>query len=136
MSSALRLGDRLAAASPAARANLVVAFILKMLGDELGLAEGELHPRSRFETLGVDSKRALELKELLEGELGCELRTTLLFDYPSPESLAAYIVRVAFGEADNSAPGAPENGAAAPPDVEASEPAEERLRKKLAQYDV
>lgn len=100
MNSLLGLRDRLTAAPASARTNLLVESILRTLGDELGVDERELHPRSRFENLGVDSKRALEFKELLEEELGCALRTTLLFDYPSPESLAAYVVSVAFGETE------------------------------------
>jgi len=119
---------------------MVVSFILQMLRDELGLEEGEIHPRSRFEALGVDSKRALEFKELLEDELGCALRTTLLFDYPTPESMGTHVVRVAFGgEADAPAGAAPteQAGAAeASPAGEATESAEERLRKKLSQYNI
>jgi acyl carrier protein len=112
------LHARLAAASPAARPRVLVEFILQQLRDELGVTGDELHPRSRFESLGVDSKRALEFKELLDDELHCVLRTTLLFDYPTPESLAAYVVGVVFG------------------DAEGAESPEDRLRRKLASYDV
>ncbi|NBD10810.1 acyl carrier protein [Corallococcus silvisoli] len=138
MNSLLGLRDRLTAAPPSARATLLVESILRTLGDELGVDERELHPRSRFENLGVDSKRALEFKELLEEELGCALRTTLLFDYPSPESLAAYVVSVAFGEAARSPSGGEEDSGASQ-DAAASEQQEsieEQLRKKLEKYEV
>ncbi len=147
MSGPPRLRDRLAAALPAARPRVLVEFILEQLHDELGVEGDELHPRARFESLGVDSKRALEWKELLEEELQCMLRTTLMFDYPTPESLAAYIVRVAFG-----APEAPEDAVmTAAPDARLDDSAaperagdpgdeslsiEDQLRRKLAQYDV
>ena len=141
--SPLRLRDRLEAVLPAARPRVLVEFILQQLHDELGIAGDELHPRARFESLGVDSKRALEFKELLDQELQCTLRTTLMFDYPTPESLAAYIVHVAFGEptipATAAAPAEPaeptEPDPAEGPDGE-SLSIDERLRRKLAQYDV
>lgn len=147
MASPLGLRARLAAAAPSARTRVVVDFVLQQLRDELGIEGDEVHPRSRFENLGIDSKRALEFKELLDEELGQVLATTLMFDYPTPESLAAYLVRVAFGD-DAAAGGAASNGAeAALGAAEAAEPAgatgpadasesvEERLRRKLASYD-
>jgi len=135
--SPLRLADRLAAALPAARPRVLVEFILQTLRDELVIEGDELHPRARFESLGIDSKRALEFKELLEEELGCTLRTTLMFDYPTPESLAAYIVQVAFGAPQDTAAPAPERPAD-PGDESLSESQsiDEQLRRKLAQYDV
>lgn len=135
MNSLLGLRDRLTTASPSARTNLLVESILRSLRDELGVEEGELHPRSRFEHLGIDSKRALEFKELLEEELGCPLRTTLLFDYPSPESLAAYVVSVAFGEtAGEDAVREPQDDGATA-SLESLGSIEEQLRKKLEKYE-
>lgn len=134
MNSLLGLRDRLTTASPAARTNLLVESILRSLRDELGVEESELHPRSRFEHLGIDSKRALEFKELLEEELGCALRTTLLFDYPSPESLAAYVVGVAFGEpAGEDAIREPQQDDGVPASLDS---VEEQLRKKLEKYEL
>jgi acyl carrier protein len=52
---------------------------------------------ARFTELGIDSRRALELKEELEADLGCTLQTTLLFDYPTPERLATFIVDTVLG---------------------------------------
>ena len=140
--SPLGLRSRLDAAAPPARTRVVVEFLLQQLRDELGIEGDDLHPRSRFENLGIDSKRALEFKELLDDELGHILPTTLMFDYPTPESLAAYLVRVAFadGAAGAALPG-PEAAGAAEPDATGSEAdesvsIEERLRRKLASYDV
>jgi acyl carrier protein len=148
MASPLGLRARLAATVPSARTRVLVDFLLQQLRDELGIEGDEVHPRSRFENLGIDSKRALEFKELLDEELGHILATTLMFDYPTPESLATYLVRVAFG--DDAAAGGPASNRpeAAPGAAEAAEPAdatgpadslksvEERLRRKLASYDV
>ncbi|WP_163781753.1 acyl carrier protein [Myxococcus vastator] len=124
MNALAGLRDRLTPAAPSARQALLVEAILQFLCDELGCDPNELHPRSRFETLGIDSKRALEFKEVLEEELGCALRTTLLFDFPSPESLAGHVVGVAFGEVT------PEDA------PEPQESPEERLRRKLTKYDL
>jgi acyl carrier protein len=133
MNAVTGLRDRLTTAAPLARTGLLVETVLQVLVDELGCDPNELHPRSRFETLGIDSKRALEFKEVLEEELGCALRTTLLFDYPSPESLAAHVVNVAFGDEAEARPDAPEPSGE---DTESQESAEEQLRKKLAKYDL
>jgi len=151
VTSALGLRARLTAANPAARPRVLIEYLLQQLRDELGIEGDELHPRSRFESLGIDSKRALELKERLDEELGCVLRTTLLFDYPTPESLAAYLVGVAFGDAGGAPAAAPPAGGAhlageparaGGPDAGSTEPPgspespEQRLRRKLASYDV
>jgi acyl carrier protein len=145
MGGPLGLRSRLDAVAPPARTRVVVEFLLHQLRDELGIEGDEIHPRSRFENLGIDSKRALEFKELLDEELGHILPTTLMFDYPTPESLAAYLVRVAFGDGaagaaspGHEAAGAVEPDAAGSEVEESSESVsiEERLRRKLASYDV
>jgi acyl carrier protein len=127
------LRDRLTTAAPPTRTGLLVEAVLQVLVDELDCDPNELHPRSRFETLGIDSKRALEFKEVLEEELGCALRTTLLFDYPSPESLAAHVVGVAFGDTTDARP---EDTASPGDDAAPQDSVEEQLREKLAKYDL
>jgi malonyl CoA-acyl carrier protein transacylase len=58
----------------------------------------ELEPATIIEAdeslldFGFDSLRAVDFKILLETQLGCELRTSLLFDYPTLETLADYLV--------------------------------------------
>lgn len=88
----------LADSSPANRRSVLIRFIVDRLSAALDLEDSDpIGPRSRFEELGVDSKRAVELKEDLEQEFQCSLRTTLLFDYPTPDSLAGYIIETIFG---------------------------------------
>lgn len=78
---------------PVLRAGALVEHIVARLCDALFIDEpGRVHGRSRFAELGLDSKRALALKEDLEDELGCRLPTTLFFDYPTPERLATHLV--------------------------------------------
>jgi acyl carrier protein len=89
-----RLRDQLLDAPAAIRRSMLVDFILSRLKEALDIGEHErICARVRFEELGVDSKRALEFKEFLEQEFGCALRTTLLFDYPTPEALAGHMVK-------------------------------------------
>lgn len=87
------LREKARCAPEAARAGLVVGYVVSRLREVLLLEDDSaVHARSRFEELGVDSKQAVELKEELEQALGCALETTLLFDYPTPEALANYVV--------------------------------------------
>ena len=51
----------------------------------------EVGPRDSFMDLGFDSLRAVDFKLLLESKLLLSLRTTLLFDYPTPEALVRYL---------------------------------------------
>lgn len=117
---------RLLQRPPSARQRELVGFIVTRLRDSLELDPSEeFHARSRFTDLGVDSKRAVEFKELLEEELECRLRTTLMFDYPTPEALAAHILASVFA----AAPAVPAP-APAPADADPGE----KLRAKLAKY--
>ncbi|RKP45284.1 acyl carrier protein [Trinickia fusca] len=85
--------DHLERTPPVLRAAALVEHIVARLCEALFIEEpGRVHARSRFAELGLDSKRALALKEDLEDELGCRLSTTLFFDYPTPERLAAHLV--------------------------------------------
>lgn len=141
---------RLLDGPPAARHRELVSFIVAELREALDMDAGEeLHARSRFTDLGVDSKRALEFKEFLEQELECSLRTTLIFDYPTPDALAGYILRTAFGAGpagsdpptptpSPAAAGAPaaETGPAAGDGTAEASSDEELLRAKLEKYGV
>lgn len=134
------LRGRIDAAPPALRRHVLIDFVTAQLNEALGAEEGEeITARSRFEEMGISSMQALEFKELLEQELECALQTTLMFDYPTPERLAAYIVDHILGL------GEPAEGAVSPPEAMTPAPAdaaaddgdiEERMRRKLAQYQM
>ena len=64
------------------------------LGLDVGTAVGL---RERFIDLGLESLRAVEVRDVLEKKLLCKLNSTLLFDYPTVESLAEYLVREVLG---------------------------------------
>jgi acyl transferase domain-containing protein/acyl carrier protein len=58
----------------------------------------EIDPRERLFDLGVDSLIAVELKNRLQSELGTPISSTLLFDYPTIESLVNYILQDLLAE--------------------------------------
>ena len=52
---------------------------------------GEIDPSEGFAELGFDSLMAVDFKTVLEKKLLATLRTTLLFDHPSPRELASFL---------------------------------------------
>ena len=64
----------------------------------------EIDPRERLFDLGVDSLIAVELRNRLQSELGTPISSTLLFDYPTIESLVNYILQDLLAEQLNKEP--------------------------------
>ncbi|MER5556946.1 SDR family NAD(P)-dependent oxidoreductase, partial [Streptomyces sp. NPDC002793] len=83
-------------------------------GDTLGLVRDRAaavlgHPSSTaiepdraFRDLGVDSLTALELRNALAAETGLKLPAGLVFDFPTPEAVAAHLRELLGGEATPS----------------------------------
>ncbi|HLA35566.1 MAG TPA: type I polyketide synthase, partial [Rhodocyclaceae bacterium] len=84
---------------PAERRALLLNELIARVAEVLRLSRSEVAPRQRLFDLGVDSLIAVELKNRLETLLGMTLSTTLLFDYPTIEALADYLMEL-LGEAD------------------------------------
>lgn len=51
----------------------------------------DLAPEAPFLSAGLDSLSAVELRDELQRSLGLRLPGTLIFDYPTPTSLAAFL---------------------------------------------
>jgi acyl transferase domain-containing protein/acyl carrier protein len=69
----------------------IVARVRELVGRVLG--EGGLpDPSAGFADLGLDSLMAVELKKLIEDSFGQPLSTTVIFNYPTVEKLAAYLM--------------------------------------------
>lgn len=84
---------RLAGTPSSLRVTLLIDHLIGRICEALSIdRDGRVHSRSRFADLGIDSKRALALKEDLEDDLGVLLPTTLFFDYPTPERVASHLV--------------------------------------------
>ncbi len=87
------LARRLAATPEADRQGVVLEMVLAELARALGHASpATIGKRRAFNELGVDSLSALELRNRLSEATGVRLSATLIFDYPTPEALAGYLV--------------------------------------------
>ncbi|MCP3097313.1 SDR family NAD(P)-dependent oxidoreductase [Myxococcus sp. K15C18031901] len=89
---------RVEAAGPRQRLPLLLEHVLEAAVHVLGLdASTPLEPRQRLFEVGMDSLMALELRNRLQKTLGAALPATLVFDYPTPEAIAAHVLAEVFG---------------------------------------
>ncbi|MGW2426679.1 SDR family NAD(P)-dependent oxidoreductase, partial [Streptomyces sp. NPDC001709] len=104
------------AARPAeATAEELLALVRAETAAVLGHADPDaIDPQAQFRALGVDSLSAVELRNRLTAATGTALPATLVFDYPTPAALAAYLRQDRPGD---TAPAArPPSGTAAATD--------------------
>jgi myxalamid-type polyketide synthase MxaB len=88
------------------RFTLLTDYLRSEIASVLGLNSGvQIDMRSRLFEFGLDSLMAVELKNKLQAGLGCSLRSTLLFDYPTLEALIPYLLYEVLQLVDE-APGA------------------------------
>jgi myxalamid-type polyketide synthase MxaB len=86
--------ETLESTPPGERLDLLRDEIRSQIASVLGLASFEdIELRARLFDLGLDSLMAVELKTRLERALGCVMRPTLVFDYPTVEALAGYFAQ-------------------------------------------
>ncbi len=97
------LSVRLQTAPEAQRLSLLTERVNALLVQTLGL-ETSPDPEAGFTTLGMDSLAAIELRNHLQRELACTLPTTLLFDYPTLQTLLDYLATVIGLNTDQSEP--------------------------------
>ena len=106
----IRAAEEIAAIRGATRSERLPrmeAFVRASARKVLGLSSEHPMPGDApLQQLGLDSLMALELRNLLAQALGCPLKATLLFDYPSIRGLAQYLLNLAVPERTQSAPGA------------------------------
>jgi acyl carrier protein len=87
------LRQELVAVPDAERLPLLIAHLRRIVADALGVtAANELDGEVGFFTLGLDSLMALEVRNRLEAGVEAPLRATLLFDFPSIDALAGYLL--------------------------------------------
>ncbi|MEH1101801.1 SDR family NAD(P)-dependent oxidoreductase [Micromonospora sp. CPCC 205561] len=77
---------------------VVLEVVLTRVASVLGYARADRLPAGRaFKELGFDSLSALDLRNQLSATTGLRLPATLVFDYPTPEALAGYLVQQVGG---------------------------------------
>ncbi|MFF8659813.1 SDR family NAD(P)-dependent oxidoreductase, partial [Streptomyces huasconensis] len=107
--------DRLQGMRTAERSAALVELVCEHVATVLGHAAPEdVPPEQSFDALGFDSLTAVELRNRLAESTKVQLPTTLVFDYPSPRALAAYLDEALAGPADRGAPA----GQARPTDID------------------
>ncbi|BBM86751.1 polyketide synthase [Candidatus Uabimicrobium amorphum] len=85
------------------RHEMLVNYIRDEIAKVLELESGEdVAPDMGFFDLGMDSLTAMEFKNILENNLGYTLATSLVFDYPTIESLTSYLIADIFGETEDN----------------------------------
>ncbi|WP_220448324.1 type I polyketide synthase, partial [Nonomuraea diastatica] len=96
--SSAGLAQRLAALSPAERLTTLSDLVRGTAATVLGFADGSAIDRQRqFQELGFDSLTAVEFRNQLTAATGLPLPATLIFDYPTAETVAEFLADELFG---------------------------------------
>ena len=87
------LVDAVARLRPADRRPAVVQHLRRRVGALVGRpADREIDEQTGFRELGLDSLLAIELRNVLQGDLGTSLPATIAFDFPTVATLSAFVL--------------------------------------------
>jgi len=96
---------RLADTAADEREDVVLAVVRAEVAIVLGYPSPEaIEPKSSFKQLGLDSLGAVELRNRLNLASGLRLPSTLVFDHPTPASVAALLLAQLFTQEDSGDP--------------------------------
>jgi acyl transferase domain-containing protein len=96
--------EELHAASPAERRRQVVGFIRSEVAQVLGLGNKLPDVEQGFFEMGMDSLLSLEFKARLESSFAASLPVTLIFDNPTVEALAGFLISEILDQPANEQP--------------------------------
>lgn len=89
----LDLLQELLSAPPNKQRTLCMAHVRRLVATVLGVADPErLDPQQGFFDVGMDSLTSMELRNRLQTTLHCTLPATVVFDYPTVETLSDYLL--------------------------------------------
>ncbi|WP_421111547.1 SDR family NAD(P)-dependent oxidoreductase, partial [Streptomyces sp. NEAU-S77] len=95
------LRDQLRGLPEGERAALLIELVREHVATVLGHTGSiDIAPEQSFATMGFDSLTAVELRNRLAEATGARLPATLVFDYPNPEALAAFLDSALLGTAE------------------------------------
>ncbi|KAB8335316.1 acyl carrier protein [Scytonema tolypothrichoides VB-61278] len=69
----------------------IQAWLVSYLAEELEIEPDQIDVKTLFDRYGLDSSAALAMTGDLEDWLGFEIEPTLVYDYPTIETLAQYL---------------------------------------------
>ncbi len=119
-------------APPAERLAVLKGLVAQELGHILRLDARRIDHQTPFRQLGVDSLMSLEMRNLLERNLGEKLPAVLLLTYPTIEALGVHLLeKLALAEPVKTADGPPEPRPDSPPAEDLSLLSEEELLARL-----
>ncbi len=117
-------------APPPRRRRMISDFVRDRLLKALGMDAGRpVDPQVPFGDLGLNSLLSVELRNVLGTALGRPFPATLLFDYPTIDTLTDFIMQDCWGGAEPSEAAAPQNLVANVQDLSDDE-VDRRLRAK------
>jgi acyl transferase domain-containing protein/acyl carrier protein len=93
------LHQELAGLEPAERRDALLQLVRTVAAELLGYGEpGDIEPSQAFRDMGVDSLAAVEVRNVLGERTGLRLPSTLVFDHPTSQAVAAHLHRELFGD--------------------------------------
>ena len=93
------LARRLSTVPVEERGELIVVLVREHAAAVLGHSSARaIDPGTNFKDLGFDSLGAVELRNRLVQDTGVQLEATALFDYPTPEAIAAHLQGLVEGD--------------------------------------
>jgi acyl transferase domain-containing protein/acyl carrier protein/phospholipid N-methyltransferase len=117
------MADKLAQVPDAKRHDFIMEEVGNVVATVLG-SSGPVSPDRGFFDMGMDSLMAVDLKSRLEKRLGCELPSTLTFNYPTIDAIAGFLIEDIFP---------PQSGASNEDAMDADSLSEEQLEQRLAE---